>query len=367
MTNWPLIAWLVLMLILTMLIFAIRLAVKQLRKRGVKDNVEAARLRAAMPKKPIATTPIPPVGRLGDTDSALQDHQRPAATINQSSRSQDMVPTEASTGFTPVVTAHTTEGETVTVSLRTPAFQINSPPQEIDKDAWEEWDADLYGPGQRMRKMAGVNLQIHFTDRNGAQTERNVTSQRYSYNPETHNGVLYAFCHLRQGNRPFALQRIRRATDLATGEIVMDLGAYLDKLYEATPVFLVEQFLDQHDEAAFVLFSFAKADGAMRAKERTIILNWAKAHGLESAEAQAEFETQMRGWYMTNHSFWDAVKAVNKQARPQEYMHALWEAVLGIVASDKKQAGQEELFLRYAAKHWGIQRQDIAIADLPQK
>jgi uncharacterized tellurite resistance protein B-like protein len=239
-------------------------------------------------------------------------------------------------------------------------------PNASDKDAWEDWDADLYGPGQRMRKMDGVNLQIHFTDRNGVQTERNVTSQRYSYNPDTHNGVLYAFCHLRQGNRPFAFQRIQRATDLATGEIVMDLGAYLDKLYEGTAVFSVEQFLAQHDAAAFVLFSFAKADGAMRAKERAVILDWAKALGLVEPQAVAEFETQLRSWYMTNHSFWDAVKKVHKQGKPSEYIQALWAAIVAVVTSDKKVNEQEAKFLQYAAKQWEIPAADIPALP-PQK
>lgn len=244
------------------------------------------------------------------------------------------------------------------VTFTVEATQEETPP--IDKDAWEDWDQDLYGPGQRVRQLNGVRLRIDFTDREGKRTERDVTSFRYSYNPESKTGVLYAYCHMRNGNRPFALNRISKAVDLETGEIIQDVGKFLEDAFERTPSFAVEQFLAQHDAGLFVLFSFAKADGAMRAKERAILLGWAQSMGLKEPGALSELESKVRDWYLTKSAFWDAVKSVNKAPRTADYMNTLWQAAVDIVSSDKKPHDQEKEFLRYAAKKWGISSKDVS-------
>lgn len=249
---------------------------------------------------------------------------------------------------------------TISEPVVTLEVQVTSDFQEVNKDAWEEWDVAHYGPGQRLRKLDGARLHIHFTDREGKQTQRDITTRKYSYNPETKVGVVYAHCHLRNGNRPFAMQRITYAMDLETGEIVQRIGDHLDAIYEQTPLFAVEQFLKQHDAGAYLLFSLAKADGVMRGKERAIILDWAKSLGLTDQPALNELEAQMRGdWYMTKHSYWDAVKSVKKIPRTDAYMKALWAAAVAVVQSDKRMGDQELSFLRYAAKQWGIPNSEM--------
>ena len=234
---------------------------------------------------------------------------------------------------------------------------------QADKDAWDVPDLDLYGPGQRMRQLSGVRLNIHFTDRDGKTSQRDITSQRYAYNPDTKAGVLYAFCHMRNGNRPFALNRISKAVDLETGEIIPDLGSFLEKTFEQTPTFAVERFLAQHDAWAFVLFSFAKADGFLRAKERAILLGWAKEQGLTEPTALVELEAMLGNWYMTKGAFWDAEKSVKTIERTEDYMRKLWLAAVAIVQSDNKTHEQEAQFLRYAAEKWGIPKADVPALD----
>lgn len=228
---------------------------------------------------------------------------------------------------------------------------------EVDKDAWEVWANEVYEPSAK--RLPGLRLNIHFTDKAGQQTVRDITTERFSYNRETTTGLLLAYCHMRNSRRPFALNRISNAVDLDTGEAIPNLGEFLEHAYQQTPLYQVDQFLEQHDAGAFVLFSFAKADGVLRAKERAIILSWAQANGMTDTQAQSELETQFRGWFMTKHSYWDAVKKVKQQARPDEYMTALWAAVVAIVQSDKKPHDQEADFLRYAAKQWGISSADM--------
>lgn len=211
-------------------------------------------------------------------------------------------------------------------------------------------EEEVYGPMPPPRTLKGVRLHIRFQDRNGAVTERDIVTNWYSHDAATGNGGLNAFCQLRQGMRPFALKRIQQAIDLETGEIIPDLGSHLDAIYEATPQGAVDRFLKIHSAGVFVLFSFAKADGAMRAKERAVIANWAQAQGLEDAQHLEELEKQVKGWYSTNYAFWDAVKTVVKEGKGDQYTANLWSAVTAIVQSDKTPSEQEIKYLRYACE-----------------
>lgn len=246
---------------------------------------------------------------------------------------------------------------TVTV---TPSV-TESEAQSSDNIAWDDDYLNDYAVGATRKKLEGIELCIYFVDRNGVATERNISTLNYVHDQETHGGGVYAFCHLRKANRPFAFSRIKRAVDLRTGEVIVDLGAYLDSIYFATPAGVVDKFLDEHGAGMFVLFSFAKADGAMRAKERIIMLDWARSQGLTDEAALAHLEEQMKKvWYATDHAFWNAVKAVQKEGRDADYMQSIWQAVRDVLNSDKKLSEQEEKYLKYAARQWGFQVPELA-------
>ena len=244
--------------------------------------------------------------------------------------------------------------------------EVREPQQpEVEKDAWEGWADEVYEPSAR--RLPGLRLNIHFTDKEGQQTVRDITTERFSYNREMKTGLLLAFCHLRNSRRPFALSRISKPIDLETGEVIPNLGEFLEEAYQQTPLYQVDQFLEQHDAGAFILFSFAKADGALRAKERAIILNWAQANSLTDTQAQVELETQIRNWFMTKHSYWDTVKKIKQQGHSEDYMKTLWTALVAIIQSDKKPHDQEAEFLRYAAKQWGIAPADMPVLPAANK
>lgn len=238
----------------------------------------------------------------------------------------------------------------VTPSAAEPSAQLT------DNIAWDDDYLIDYAAGAKRRKLNGVALLIYFVDRNGEATERNISTVNYVHDPETHGGSVYAFCHLREAYRTFSFSQIKMVVDLNTGEVVDDIGSFLDSLYMTTPVGVVDKFLDEHGAGMFVLFSFAKADGAMRVKERAIMLDWAKSQGLTDEAALTSLEEQMKKvWYATNHAFWDAVKTVKKDGRDADYMQSIWQAVHAILNSDKKLSEQEEQYLKYAAKQWGFQ------------
>ena len=249
----------------------------------------------------------------------------------------------------------------MTPSVAEPSAQLT------DNIAWDDDYLIDYAAGTKRRKLNGVALLIYFVDRNGEATERNISTVNYVHDPETHGGSVYAFCHLREAYRTFSFSQIKMVVDLNTGEVVGDLGAFLDSLYMTTTVGVVDKFLDDHSAGMFVLFSFAKADGAMRAKERVIMLDWARAQGLSDEAALTNLEAEMKkNWYATTSAFWDAVNAVKREARGEAYVQSIWSAAQAILNSDKKLSEQEEQYLKYAAKQWGLPLPELTATVQPQ-
>ena len=295
------------------------------------SSILRVKTRSVASPAPATQTPAP-------SAVALKEHQRLVGKIKQDTAKK----------AAPMIVP------SVTVLLDTPNFQHYVEPPRIDKDAWEgQYMAD-YAPGMVERTLDGVSLNIKFVDREGSTTQRDITVKRYAHNPSTHGGVIYAWCHLRQGNRPFALQRIRAAIDLTTGEVIQDVGAFLDAAYQESPLYAAEMFLKEHHSAIVVLFSFSKADGAMRVKERAIIKQWAVLNGLTQEQDLLALESKFKHWTFSKHSFYHAVKTVKEESRSQDYMQSLWEASQAIVASDKTAHSDELQLLSYAARLWGL-------------
>ena len=61
-----------------------------------------------------------------------------------------------------------------------------------------------------------ASLQIRYSDYNGGKTDRRIDATRYI--PE--GGYIEAWCHLRNEQRTFRVDRIQEAVDIDTGEIV---------------------------------------------------------------------------------------------------------------------------------------------------
>jgi predicted DNA-binding transcriptional regulator YafY len=97
-----------------------------------------------------------------------------------------------------------------------------------DKDAWDPVPKELYSvPGLR-KALIGISLHIRFKDLEGQITQRDISTVWYAYNRTTGDGLVYAYCQMRQANRPFVFKRIKHAVSVETGEIIPNLGEYLD-------------------------------------------------------------------------------------------------------------------------------------------
>ena len=92
--------------------------------------------------------------------------------------------------------------------------------------------ADGYLGGQadkpKVRRLEGIELRIHYVDRYGNYTERDIRMLRHMRSLGTGSDMVLAFCQLRGDIRQFAVGRVQQAIDLETGEIIHDLNAFLD-------------------------------------------------------------------------------------------------------------------------------------------
>jgi hypothetical protein len=173
-------------------------------------------------------------------------------------------------------------GITIPVNEPVPAMQEPRVEEFIpDKDAWEDWSAELYAADSRE---LAVDLTITYHDRNGKITNREITVEKYSLTPD--GGLLAAFCHLRKARRPFHFSRIQFAADRTDGTRIKDLGAWLDAKYEISPKGVRDRFITEHESALGALFFVAKADEAFDAKEKAIMRSFCAAHGLGDTAIQ---------------------------------------------------------------------------------
>ena len=143
--------------------------------------------------------------------------------------------------------------------------------QALDKDAWDQEALSTYMEGDA-RSLPGKRLHITFEDRFGKVTGRDINTVRYVRTTDGMGGALWAFCRLRGANRPFRFSRIRQATDLDTGEVIPNIGDWLDAADAERPEYPVEVLLNQHGAAIYTLFAVAKGVHRYAGLERTILL-----------------------------------------------------------------------------------------------
>lgn len=224
-----------------------------------------------------------------------------------------------------------------------------------DKDAWDQEALDLYMSGDR-KPLANLHLRLDFLDLEGKFTTREVESIAFSFDQERRSGVLWAFCHLRKANRPFRYSGIKRVLDLSTGELITDLGPFLQHLYDKTPHGVASKFLTVNSAAIYCVYCIAKADGFLREKERDVLQQLIKALGMREQEPLEMLMEQIRTeWVPSQHKpYWDAVKEVARRSDSATLTPELLERMKQVIATDKKSHDDEVTLLNYAAKVWKL-------------
>lgn len=136
--------------------------------------------------------------------------------------------------------------------------------QRDDKDTWEGnfWDT-------RNQISVCCSFRIEYSDSDGQATTREIEVKKMGdFGPDK---LIMAHCKLRNSTRTFLMSRIKNCVDLSSGEVVDPLN-HLQELYRNSPAYVIDLLHENHMDFIRVLLYCAKADGAVRKKERQIFI-----------------------------------------------------------------------------------------------
>lgn len=111
-----------------------------------------------------------------------------------------------------------------------------------------------------------ARLRLNYTSARNETTERTINISGYDV-----SAYLRGLCELRNEPRIFRIDRIKKAIDVDTGEIIASVPDYLLNKYHQSPAYIISKTFDKYLDIIKVLFFMGKADGQLRAAERGII------------------------------------------------------------------------------------------------
>lgn len=140
----------------------------------------------------------------------------------------------------------------------------NEPAPEPDNpDHWEGAFWDVANP-----RPTDIPVHLLYKDGNGQRTKRTVKVTGFDALP---NGLIIGTCLLRNATRTFRYDRVERAIDPETGEVIANLHGWLLDKYHQTPRGMAQKLSEDYTDLLKVLLYVAKADGSMRAAEIEVI------------------------------------------------------------------------------------------------
>lgn len=142
---------------------------------------------------------------------------------------------------------------------------------DIDEQRWDT--AAEYAPSDP--KPVGGLLKLTYEDGGGRETEREVQVRECDTNNPA--GYLTGHCRLRDEFRTFRIDRVKRAIDMETGEVLDDIPAWALARYKASPAYAMEELLSTATDALRALFYIGKADGRFTKKEKAVFLQYCQA------------------------------------------------------------------------------------------
>lgn len=214
----------------------------------------------------------------------------------------------------------------------------------VGSDAWEgSFVSDASDP-----RPLRVHLQFSYTDGDGNQTTRSVRVREFDAGSD--RGLLIGHCELRQATRTFRQDRIRDCVNLETGELVSDPRKFLLSVYESAPERKLEQFENNENEILDIIAFVARADGAVRKGERSLIAEYCRKHVSDLGVTSDQLvEVVLRGEVMTIGQFRLRVGKVCRERSPNEQRELL-ELARAIVATQKTIHPAEQEAVNYLEK-----------------
>lgn len=220
--------------------------------------------------------------------------------------------------------------------------EINSDQNGDQKDAWEGtfWESENPLPVHAI-------IQMKYCDGNGQNTERVVTVRQFD--SQYSGGMIIGHCHLRNATRTFRYDRIIECFDRETGEIILDIGSYLQKIYESSPSFSVNKLLETDYDTIRVLLYVGRADGSLRKPEKKIIID--VCHQLTSDTRINDMIFDKLILDIENLTITAFKKAVNRLAtRSNEVKDIILNSSISIINTQKTISAGEQEAIDYIKK-----------------
>lgn len=250
----------------------------------------------------------------------------------------------------PIAPTHSIETPTgLTVTLVHPHSVTTHLPSahEHEKDAWQDWTNHEFDPYRSGHNLTTI-LDIQYVDTNDQTTQRRITTERYAHNGR--DGILHAYCHMRQSRRSFRIANIAAATCSETGEMIHHLPAWLDEQYSQSDAGTVDAFVENHEAALTALFFIAKADGAFRQPEKTVVSDFCESVGCDISD---KIVSEMTQWAVPSKiGYGKALRALAEQ--PDEYQLQVYRAGAKMLSDKRSPRDAEKAALERMRSTLGI-------------
>jgi hypothetical protein len=207
-----------------------------------------------------------------------------------------------------------------------------------EKDNWERFD--FYGA--RMLPARG-RYRINYEDQRGLKTERDIEVKRVHENAEKY--AIDAHCLLRNAHRSFLGERILKAINLDTGEIVEDLARDAMAQYNDSGEGRALAAIDKEWMGVAVLVFVCRADGQMRKAERAIVAEYLKRHCTEMPLNDTELDSAIKSIGEPDHREFKRIIRDLKTAGERARLSDLLDCAKQIVGTQKTIAPMEKAAL----------------------
>lgn len=203
-----------------------------------------------------------------------------------------------------------------------------------DADIWEAPDL----------KRVKATIKIRYVDIQGQTTVRIVDVTHFGQG--AHGWLFAGHCRLREDRRTFRIDRVQACLDMTTGEQVSDMLGLLQAKFDRDPDRAIDRLRVSELDTLKVLFFLGKADGQLRAAERTIIYRTVLALAADSQLTESGIENVIRDLGLPSlHAFKLAVGILSK--RDHAARAAIVDAAQRMVATQKTATPAEADALKY--------------------
>lgn len=207
-----------------------------------------------------------------------------------------------------------------------------------EKDNWEQFD--FYRA--KMLPAKG-RYRINYEDQRGLKTERDIEVKRVHECEGKY--AIDAHCLLRNAHRSFLGERIEKAVNLDSGEIVEDLARDAIAQYGDSGEGRALSAIDKEWMGVAVLVFVCRADGQMRKAERTIVAEYLKRHCTDVLLDEAELDSAIKALGEPDHKEFKRIIRDLKAAGDRDRLTDLLDCAKRIVETQKTVAPMEKAAL----------------------